>query len=420
MPGVRPRLATPARPAETFRVDHEPAVDVGLRVGLDSLRLVPTRRVDVATSTGGRERALGETAAAITARVDGDRWMFDWQQSGGERLATELDPADTLWLGGELTGESTRKGGFVWEEKTWRGRMKLFLGPQRRLTLVSRVPLETYLMGVVPTEIGGLAENLFQAGRAQAIAARSYTLFYRGRRGDEGFDLYGSVEDQVYGPVESERPLATRCVEGTRGLVALWDETPIRANYYSTCGGITADVWEAWPADPLPYLVTHRDAGRTGDYCATSSQYRWREEWSADDFMKILATFAPPEGVSLPEEGLGELVDVRVDARSRSGRVWRLVVETTTGEVTIPAHQLRRVVRRSGDRHLLLRSNLFKIDVRRDRQTKKPLAVVAAGGGSGHGVGLCQTGAKGMALEGVSGERILQHYYPGVELRRLY
>ena len=63
----------------------------------------------------------------------------------------------------------------------------------------------------------------------------------------EGFDLYSTVEDQVYGPVENERPLATRCVESTAGEVALAGGGPIRANYYSTCGGITADVWEGWP-----------------------------------------------------------------------------------------------------------------------------------------------------------------------------
>src|SRR2546422_2170002 len=58
------------------------------------------------------------------------------------------------------------------------------LGPRGKLTLAVRVPLETYLMGVVPGEIGSLSDDLVQAGRAQAIAARSYTLFYLGRRGD--------------------------------------------------------------------------------------------------------------------------------------------------------------------------------------------------------------------------------------------
>ena len=126
------------------------------------------------------------------------------------------------------------------------------------------------LLGVVPGEIGGLSQALLEAGRAQAIAARAYTLYYRGRRAAEGFDLYGTVEDQVYGPVESERPLATQCVESTRGEVALHDGQPIRANYCADCGGITAEVWEAWPAAPAAYLGSRRDRDDGSDFCTAS------------------------------------------------------------------------------------------------------------------------------------------------------
>ena len=258
-----------------------------------------------------------------------------------------------------------------------------------------------------------------EAGRAQAIAARSYTLFYRGRRAAEGFDLYGTVEDQLYGPVESERPLAARCVAATRGRVALAAGQPIRANYCSTCGGITAEVWEAWPTPAVSYLVSHLDHG-SADYCAASPQYRWREEWPAAEFAADLARFAPPQAVPLPPAGVGEIVDVAVAERSRSGRVWRLAVTTTTGTITIPAYTIRQVLRRPGSATAILRSNLFKVDVRRDPATRRALAVVVSGAGSGHGVGLCQTGAVGMALAGRDAEAILAHYYPGAEIRRLY
>ena len=77
-------------------------------------------------------------------------------------------------------------------------------------------------------------------------------------------------------------------------------------------------------------------------------------------------------------------------------------------------------MRRGGNPGSILRSNLFKIGVRRDATSMKPLAIVASGAGSGHGVGLCQTGALGMARTGSKGEEILAHYYPGATLRRLY
>ena len=106
--------------------------------------------------------------------------------------------------------------------------------------------------------------------------------------------------------------------------------------------------------------------------------------------------------------------------RSRSARVWRLEIETTTGTIEVPAYAVRRVLRRPGEAHAILRSNLFKIDVRRDPATHRALQVVASGAGSGHGVGLCQTGALGMAQAGRSDEQILAHYYPGIVLRRMY
>jgi stage II sporulation protein D len=296
----------------------------------------------------------------------------------------------------------------------------VFVNPRGHLTVALRLPLEAYLTGVVPGEIGALSPTLLEAGRAQAIAARSYTLYYRGRRATEGFDLYGTVEDQLYSPVESERPLATRCVESTRGQVDLYDERPIRANYYSTCGGITADVWEGFPATGFPYLSSTRDGDAKGDYCARSPQFRWREEWSAGDFLGTLERYAPPEGVPLPARGLGRLLDVRAVSRSRSGRVWVLEVTTTTGALRVPAYSIRRVLRRPNGNGAILRSNLFKIDVRRDPETGQSLAVVVSGAGSGHGVGLCQTGALGMAGMGRTGEQILDHYYPGATTRRCY
>ena len=423
-----------AAPVAAFQLDREPSIDVGLAWDLDSLSVAPTRPVEISRYDRGGPVPLGQ-ASLLRARVNGDGWRLEWRQADGKSVVMSEVLRDTVWVGDEASGspgpgsdarEPRRSGSETgleplvrWNGKTWRGRFKIFIGPRGKLTLAVRVPLETYLVGVVPGEIGSLSDELVQAGRAQAIAARSYTLFYLGRRGSEGFDLYGTVEDQLYLSVEAEKPLASRCVRGTLGYVALSGGRPIRANYCSTCGGITADVWEAWPSDPLSYLVSVPDRGGTRDYCADSPVYRWREEWTAQQFLAEVGRFGPPEGIALPERGIGELVDVRAEARSHSGRVWRLVIDTTTGEIVVPAYSLRRVLRRPGA-EAILRSNLFKIDVRRDPATRKALAVVASGAGSGHGVGLCQTGARAMARGGLSAERILSHYYPGTELKRLY
>ena len=416
-PGTTPATATPEAPARPgpLRLDGEPSIEVGLVWDADSLAFAAVKpqltwRVGRAHDrAAGREERLRVVVAAGRAEL----------RANGHALAS-LGSGDTLWLGEPEDGAANPDPQLAWNGRTWRGQAKVFVNVRHTLTLALRLPLEGYLAGVVPGEIGGLSDAVLEAGRAQAVAARSYTLFYRGRRGAEGFDVYGSVEDQVYGAVETERPFATQCVETTRGELALWDGAPIRANYCSTCGGITADVWEAFPAASLPYLRSTRDRDGGADWCQRSPQYRWREEWDADDFVATVARFAPPEGIRLPSAALGALIDVRVAARSRSARVWRLEIETSAGVIAVPAYAVRRVLRRPGEPHAILRSDLFKIDVLRDPATHRALRVVASGAGSGHGVGLCQTGALGMAQAGRSADQILEHYYPGATLKKLY
>lgn len=408
----------PARPA-AFDLRSEPLIDVGLSWDLDSLSLELPSGAGVKLMVSGRHFEGRSAAGALVVRAGSTVGGGASFQLGSDAAAvrTELAGTDTLLASGGHVGETAHE--WRWSGKRWRGQFKVFVNPRGRLTLVTRLPLESYLLGVVPGEIGALDPTLIEAGKAQAVAARSYTLFYRGRRASEGFDLYGTVEDQFYGPLESERPLASRCVEETRGRIALWQEQPIRANYCSTCGGITAEVWEAWPADALPYLTSHPDRGETV-WCAASPQYRWKESWPAAEFVANVEHYGPLQGIAVPSGGLGDLVDVRIEARSRSGRAWRLEVVGSRASVEIPAYSIRQVLRRAANHGAILRSNLFKIDVRRERGSGRALTVEASGAGSGHGVGLCQTGAIGMARAGESAERILEHYYSGITLERRY
>jgi stage II sporulation protein D len=422
-PAARPaeKPAPPPAPAGPLRLDREPTITVGLAWDLDTLTLV-VEGGEVADASRGHAGRSVAANGALSFRARGAGVGVACAAAGGGcgdlNLAGGVLFPDTVAVGaaGAVRGEE----GFRWNGRRWRGTALVFVNPRGRLTLAARLPLESYLLGVVPGEIGALSPALLEAGRAQAIAARSYTLHYRGRRAAEGFDLYGTVEDQVHGPVETERPLASQCVESTRGEVALHDGQPIRANYCADCGGITAEVWEAWPAAPAAYLESRRDRADGSDHCAASPSHRWRERWSAEEFMANVTRYAPGLGVGLPRGGLGQLVDVRVDARSRSGRVWRLRVSGTAGDLAIPAYAVRGVLRRGGRADLILRSNLFKIGVRRDPGSGRALEVLASGAGAGHGVGLCQTGALGMARRGVAAREILGHYYPRAEVRRLY
>jgi stage II sporulation protein D len=412
-PATTPASGEPGKPS-TYRLDGEPLFDIGLVTDADSISFQPVDMVTLSWREPDGSARSATVSQALRVRVSGAQAIVEPVEGARAVPITLLQAGDTLWVGDEsfARGDAARLG---WNGKHWRGRFKIFLGPRGRLALATRLPLERYLLGVVPGEIGALRDSLVEAGRAQAIAARSYSLFYRGRRAAEGFDVFASVEDQVYGPAESERPLATRCVETTRGLVSTYEGAPIRANYCSTCGGITADVVEAWPTDDRAYLHSVTD----DEHCALSPQYRWREEWTAAQFAAGLERFAPAQKVALPAAGVGVIRDVVVDSRSHSGRVWSLRILTSTGEIVVPAYSIRQVLRRPGNPSAILRSNLFKIGVRRDG-SGGVLEVVASGAGSGHGVGLCQTGALAMARSGVGAKDILAHYYASTEVRRLY
>jgi stage II sporulation protein D len=274
------------------------------------------------------------------------------------------------------------------------------------------------LRSVLPHEIGTPPESDFEAVKAQAVAARSYTLSYLGRRAALGFDLYASVEDQVYGGIGLENAQSERALDATRGEILLSDGAPIRALYSSACGGRTANVEDVWPWSRTAYLrsVLDADGEDSTPYCSISANFRWREEWDAVAFMAMLRQYGPAEGGALAALA-GDLLDVSVKSRGRSGRVQELAVTTTEGDWTLRGDRTRWGLRRPGQA-AILRSSFFKIGVVRD-DDGKPLQVVATGGGNGHGIGLCQWGAMGMARAGKGYREILDHYYKSTSMARV-
>jgi stage II sporulation protein D len=310
-------------------------------------------------------------------------------------------------------------GGFSgWNGNWYRGAFRIHASSPEGITLVNEVDLESYLRSVLPNEIGTPSETDFEAVKAQAVAARSYTLAYRGRRADLGFDLYASVEDQVYAGLTRENSQSDRALDATRGEVLLSENTPIRALYSSACGGRTANVEDVWPWNWTPYLRSVRDADGPDarPYCSLSSSFRWREEWDSGAFLTMLAQFgSSANGGAAAIKG--DLLDVRVESRSRCGRVQDLAITTTAGDWTLHGDRVRWALRRPGT-SAILRSSFFKIGLLRG-ENGRAMKVVATGAGNGHGIGLCQWGAMGMARAGIGYREILRHYYKATHLTRI-
>jgi stage II sporulation protein D len=157
-------------------------------------------------------------------------------------------------LPGRWLSISTDGGGIVAQGHRYRGRLLVYLNDRGSLNLINELPLEQYLRGVVPSEMGPEEFPQVEALKAQAVAARTYALRNLGEFAREGYDICSSPRCQVYGGMDVEHPLSSRAVAETAGQVLLYQGELVDALYSSTCGGHTEDADVIFPLKQEPYL----------------------------------------------------------------------------------------------------------------------------------------------------------------------
>lgn len=310
--------------------------------------------------------------------------------------------------------------GFTIDDTPYRGGLLLRRLGGKTILAINIIEIDDYLKGVLPAEIGYLKEGQYEAYKVQAIASRSYSLSKLEEKKNEPYDMRATIMDQVYRGIKGENRIASEAVDMTRGIVGVWDEQPIRAYYSACCGGHTSDIRVGWPWKAhYPYLYGRRDAPGEGgkSYCRESRHFRWEVVWSGSDLSRIT-------GKTLPAELGGRVApfnvirDIRVIGHSSSGRARAIEIVTDKGTHRVEGDRIRWVLRPESARGPILRSTLFKMEVSRSGGRVKQVRL--KGGGNGHGVGMCQSGAIRMASEGYSAERILDHYYPEAALVKVY
>jgi stage II sporulation protein D len=301
--------------------------------------------------------------------------------------------------------------------KPYRGRLEISVlthdcegGHSPHLMVLNIIYVEDYLRGVVPAEIGTLRESEIEALKAQAIAARTYALSKLGQYEELGYDLESTIEDQVYHGVDGEFPTVDEAIKATEGMVLMEGERPINAYYHGNCGGETEFIERIWDKFPESYLIPVED-----NHCGWAKNHYWEETWNRVDLEKNLSAYLDTL-VAFPEGGFGDLIDINIKGRSPSGRVEVLVITTEFATYEIRKDKIRWAMRRGNNPSLILRSTLFDLEIVRGEGDSIE-RVVARGNGTGHGVGMCQTGAIGRARNNLSFREILAHYYRGVELR---
>ena len=307
-----------------------------------------------------------------------------WQDPEGIRVGTTLHRV----TGVRVTSRSKE---VQVENHRYRNSIQVLKNPAGSLTVLNEIDVEDYLLGVLPVEVN--PSWPIEALKAQAVVSRTYAIFKNIENKDFPFTLSSDVGSQVYQGKTVEHASSNRAVEQTRGEILTYHGRIFPAFFHSTCGGWTARSDYQWKIEPHPSLK-----GVECPFCQGSKFYSWKAEFSAAEIQKILTKKS--KAVSAIQEIKAEDVD-------RSGRPRFFVIKHAGGTLKIPANEFRLAL--GPDQ---MRSTRIKIQKEGDRFLFK-------GKGWGHGVGLCQFGAKRMAELGYRYQDILRYYYPDNEIRNL-
>ncbi|WP_172819615.1 SpoIID/LytB domain-containing protein [Gloeomargarita lithophora] len=352
------------------------ALATELRVGIQ--QSAKTLRVGVAGAavvTDGAGRSLGTLPPMLG---------FTAQVQGGQVSLHTFRGRD-LWV-------RPMNNSFVFISDDWhRGRLRL-VARGDGLLAVNHVPLEEYLYSVVGSEMYPYWP--LEALKAQAVAARSFVLFRLRRPADPDFDVGRTVTWQAYKGYSRESDSTREAVSATSGQVVTHRGQIIEAVYHAASGGHTENVEDIWSA-PRPYLRG------VPDFDQEAPVYSWQKTFTQTELSRLLP-------------GVGQVRSLTPVRTTPQGRVIQMQVTGTAGNKTFTGGELRRL--------LELRSTLFQVTPNRGDIASANLVNAPNGGfefqgrGFGHGLGMSQWGAFGLAQRGYNYQQILQYYYQGTEI----
>lgn len=258
------------------------------------------------------------------------------------------------------------------------------------LRVIAILPLEQYLVGTVAGEMP--ANWPLEALKAQAVVSRSYAAIQLRRNSARSYDLTSDTRDQVFVQIDQDHQRILQAVRLTRGIVLSANGEVVETFFHSTCGGATERAINVWPAAAQSFPTV--ECG----FCSLSPASRWTLKLSPEE----LATQLKAGGFKEDK-----VVALDVKRRSESGRAVLIEARGQLDRLSLDGNTFRRLLG-----YTVLKSTRFA--VRLDEGS-----YIFEGQGYGHGVGLCQWGARGMALQGRTAEEILDFYYPGTTRVRL-
>ncbi|MEM6503299.1 MAG: SpoIID/LytB domain-containing protein [Cyanobacteria bacterium P01_C01_bin.89] len=370
-----------------------------------------------------------EDSVALDSRMVRSRpvavWTLGGQSYAGEHFwVTTVNQA--MWVGKYRFG----------------GSLKLQPNAYGTFSLVNRVPVETYLRGVVPYEIGPGAPTA--ALEAQTILARTYALRNVRRFAIDGYQICADTHCQVYRGLGAATARTDQAIARTNNQVLVYAAPEGKeladALYFSTSGGVTAAFEEVWNGPSRPYLQPVVDSpvplwdlaarplsdeSNLRDFLNVTKglneigwrDFRWNREQTLPELADHLRKYL--RNNNSPQANFQTLTRLAVTERAPSGRVQKLVAYTDMGEITVHKDAVRSAFWPP-------RSTLFYLDPFYETATVENPEDNAAlkgykfiGGGWGHGVGFSQAGSYRLAKIGWSAQRIVEFYYKGAKVQPL-
>jgi len=258
-----------------------------------------------------------------------------------------------------------------------------------RLTVINELGVDGYLFGVLPVEVS--PKWPIEALKAQAVVSRTYVMNNLGKYGKKGYDLSSDVFSQMYRGVEAEHPETNRAVKETSGMVLTYKGKLAKAYFHSSCGGYTENIQKVW-GNAVDFMK-----GITCPYCKDSPRYHWEKNIEPEFIQSRLAK----AGYTV-----GKIKNIKFKSRTKSGRIDLMEIIHSLGTLEITGHKFRMAIGPD-----IIKSAMMAIDRNKNKFS-------FYGRGWGHGIGMCQWGARGLAERGSSFRNILKFYFPGTKVKK--